>query len=113
MTAPPNLLRQLARLVFFVFTLTFVAWRVLVILIMPRRIPDLFLHVGGTHVHDLYCGIFLLSAVGALLLFAPLSDAQGKWLAGAYSLGLGSIGQEGPHKLSPSHAFATRNSFHA
>jgi len=32
--------------------------------------PDFFLHLGGTHVHHLNYGIFLLSAVTGLLLFA-------------------------------------------
>ncbi|MBA2435626.1 MAG: hypothetical protein H0V54_11210 [Chthoniobacterales bacterium] len=36
---------------------------------MTRRMPDLFLHLGGTHVHHLNYGIFLLSAVGAILVF--------------------------------------------
>jgi len=36
---------------------------------MVHDIPDLFLHVGGTHVHHLNYGIFLLSGVGAYLLF--------------------------------------------
>ncbi len=61
--------RRLARIAFTTFLLTFIAARVLVILIMTRRIPDLFLHLGGTHVHHLNYGIFLLSAVGAFLLF--------------------------------------------
>ena len=29
-----------------------------------RRIPDVYLHLGGTHVHHLNYGIFLLAAVG-------------------------------------------------
>ncbi|MEO7166247.1 MAG: hypothetical protein ABI016_04345 [Chthoniobacterales bacterium] len=61
--------RQLARIVFATFLLTFIAARVLVILIMTRRIPDLFLHLGGTHVHHLNYGIFLLAGVGAFLVF--------------------------------------------
>ena len=36
---------------------------------MARRMPDLFLHLGGTHVHHLNYGIFLLSAVA--LAFLP------------------------------------------
>ena len=88
MQLSPNPHRRLARLVFFVFSLTFIASRVLVILIMTKRIPDLFLHLGGTHVHHLNYGIFLLSAVGALLLFAPLSDLQKQWVACAYGFGL-------------------------
>jgi hypothetical protein len=62
-------IRHLARITFVTFLLTFIAARVLVILIMARRMPDLFLHLGGTHVHHLNYGIFLLSAVGGLLLF--------------------------------------------
>lgn len=61
--------RRLARITFTTFLLTFIASRVLVILIMTRRMPDLFLHLGGTHVHHLNYGIFLLSAVGAILVF--------------------------------------------
>lgn len=61
--------RRLARIAFTTFLLTFIAARVLVILIMTRRMPDLFLHLGGTHVHHLNYGIFLLSAVGAILVF--------------------------------------------
>jgi hypothetical protein len=61
--------RFLARRVFLAFLLTFVTARVLVILIMTRRIPDLFFHAHGTHVHHLNYGIFILSAVGAVLVF--------------------------------------------
>lgn len=61
--------RRLARIAFTTFLLTFIAARVLVILIMTRRMPDLFFHLGGTHVHHLNYGIFLLSAVGAILVF--------------------------------------------
>ena len=70
--APTGLpMRRLARITFTAFLLTFIAARVLVILIMTRRIPDLFLHLGGTHIHHLNYGIFLLSAVGGLLVFTP------------------------------------------
>lgn len=61
--------RRLARRVFVAFLFTFVTARVLVYLIVSRRIPDLYLRVGGTHVHHLNYGIFLLSAVAAYLLF--------------------------------------------
>src|SRR6266705_7062203 len=69
---PPKPTRHLARLTFVAFLFTFIASRTLVILIMARRMPDLFLHLGGTHVHHLNYGIFLLSAVAGVLLFAPL-----------------------------------------
>ena len=80
--------RHLARIVFTTFLLTFIASRILVILIMAREVPDLFLHLGGTHVHHLNYGIFLLSAVGGILLFVPLQDAGRKWVAFAYGFGM-------------------------
>jgi hypothetical protein len=73
---PQSPTRHRARLVFVAFLLTFIASRVLVILIMARRLPDLFLHLGGTHVHHLNYGIFLLSTIGALLLFATMKQTQ-------------------------------------
>jgi len=69
--SPANPLRHLARLTFVAFLLTFIASRTLVILIMARKMPHPFLHMGGTHVHHLNYGIFLLSAVAGVLLFAP------------------------------------------
>jgi hypothetical protein len=49
--------RRLARQVFVVFVLTFIASRVVVILIMTRRVPYLFLHADGTHVHGWAVGV--------------------------------------------------------
>jgi hypothetical protein len=69
--SPANPLRHLARLTFVAFLLTFIASRTLVILIMARKMPHPFLNMGGTHVHHLNYGIFLLSAVAGVLLFAP------------------------------------------
>ena len=73
--------RRLARVVFTVFLLTFIASRVLVILIMARMIPDFFLHMGGTHVHHLNYGIFLLCTVAGILLFFHVSDRERWWCA--------------------------------
>jgi hypothetical protein len=84
----PHPVRRLARIVFFTFLLIFTSSRVLVILIMTRKIPDLFLHLGGTHVHHLNYGIFLLSAIGALLLFTTPTESQKQWIAGAYGFGM-------------------------
>jgi hypothetical protein len=74
--------------VFTTFLLTFIASRVLVILIMAKKMPDLFLHMGGTHVHHLNYGIFLLSAVGGLLLFVDLTEPAKRWVAVAYGFGM-------------------------
>ena len=79
---------HLARWTLIAFVLTFLLARILVLMIMSRRIPDFFLHVGQTHVHHLNYGIFLLAAVGAWLLF---NSPTGRARAGAaviYGIGL-------------------------
>jgi hypothetical protein len=86
-TEPVAPSRRVARIVFVTFLLTFITSRVVVILIMARAMPDFFLHLGGTHVHHLNYGIFLLSAVGAMLLF---ENPGGRWrLACAVAYGVG------------------------
>ena len=85
---PAPQLRHLARVVFTVFLLTFIASRLLVILIMGRMIPDLFLHMGQTHVHHLNYGIFLLCTVAGILLFFQVSDRERWWCAVAYGFSL-------------------------
>jgi hypothetical protein len=84
------LTHHLARLVLAAFVFTFVSARILVIFIMAGKLPpQLFFHVKGTHVHHLNYGIYLLSFVGAYLIFARPS---GRWLSVAafiYGIGLG------------------------
>jgi hypothetical protein len=80
--------RHLARLVLTTFLLTFITSRVLVIFIMERRLPDFFLHLGGTHVHHLNYGILILSALGAILLFVPPSRGRNLCCAVAYGFGM-------------------------
>ncbi len=70
------------------FVLTFLLTRTFVLLIMTRRMPDLFLYVGQTHVHHLNYGIFLLAAVGAWLLFAPPRGSGRVKAAVIYGMGL-------------------------
>jgi hypothetical protein len=61
-----------ARQILFSFLVTFVAARLLVLVMQVGWLPDLHMSVGDTHVHHLALGIFLLAAVGAgLLLFRP------------------------------------------
>ena len=55
---------------------------------MTRRMPDLFLHIGGTHVHHLNYGIFLLAIVAGVLLFAPSVQAQRSLYALVYGAGM-------------------------
>lgn len=84
----PPTRREIARLVFFAFLLSFIAARILVLLIMARMLPDLFLHLGGTHVHHLNYGIILLSLAGAYLLFQRPGGRAMKLTAIVYALGL-------------------------
>ncbi len=87
-TLPAVPFRRRARLVLFVFLVTFAASRVLVFLIMARKVPDLFMHMRGTHVHHLNYGIFLLAGTGAWLIF---SRPEGRALSIAsmlYAVGL-------------------------
>jgi hypothetical protein len=70
---------RLARLALFAFILTFIVARSMVLLIMERRVPNLYFFLRGTHVHHLNYGIFLLAGVGAYLL---LRLPSGKLLRG-------------------------------
>jgi hypothetical protein len=70
------------------FVFTFIATRVLVFLIVSRRIPDLYVHVGGTHVHHLNFGIFLLATVCGYLLLARPDEAALDRAARIYGIGL-------------------------
>jgi len=79
--------RQLARRVLFAFLVTFIVSRVAVLLIMARKIPDFYLHLGGTHIHHLNYGIILLAAVGGYLLFKPPTNLR--LVSVLYGVGLG------------------------
>lgn len=80
--------RRLALWVLAAFMLTFIAARVVVYLIMSRTIPDLYLHVGGMHVHHLNYGIVLLSGVGAYLIFRRPVGRRLTASAAIYGIGL-------------------------
>mgnify|MGYP001459889216 CR=1 FL=1 len=80
--------RVTARRVLYSFVLTFVIMRTAVLLIMTRRIPDLFVHVKGTHVHHLNFGIFLLAGVGAYLLLWQQHGTPLRIVSVLYGIGL-------------------------
>ena len=81
---------RLARVTLAALVVTFLLARIVVLLIMSRRMPDFFLHVGQTHVHHLNYGIFMLVAVGAWMLFAPppLQGRARRMAAVLYGMGL-------------------------
>ena len=81
-------LESRARLILTSFLFTFMAARITVFLIVSRRIPDIYLHVRGTHVHHLNYGIFLLSGVGAYLLLGQPEKNRLRWAAMLYGIGL-------------------------
>ena len=80
---------HLAQLALVSFLVTFLGARLVVFLIMARRLPDMFMHVGGTHVHHLNYGIFLLSMTGAFLVFVRPTGLALKLAAVLYGVGLG------------------------
>ena len=80
---------HLARLVLIAFLLTFMCTRTIVFLIMSHSIPDLYLHVKGTHVHHLNYGIFLLSAIGGYLVFRRPTGRTLQVAAFLYGIGMG------------------------
>src|SRR5437879_8773945 len=83
----PSNTRPLARLVLVSLLLTFIAARLISVLMTLHCMPYIHLHVSDTHIHHLNYGIFLLAGVGAYLLFnpAPLAPAA----AAVYGIGLG------------------------
>ncbi len=80
--------RKLARIVLVTFLLTFMSARVVVFLIMSRTIPDLYMHLHGNHIHHLNYGIFLLSAVGAYMIFRRPEGRKLSIWAGIYGVAM-------------------------
>lgn len=80
--------RHLARFVLVAFLMTFTIMRILIFQIMDRKLPDMFVYIGGTHVHHLNLGIFLLSIAGAYLLFVRPKARKMEWAAVLYGVGL-------------------------
>ena len=60
---------KLARMSLFGFLMSFMLARVFVFLIMSKAMPNLYFFMGGTHVHHLNYGIFMLSAVAGYSVF--------------------------------------------
>jgi len=86
--APQASSDELARRALFAFLITFMLARTLVLLIMARRIPNLYLFLGPTHVHHLNYGIFLLALVGGYTLFAAPTATAARRAAFAYGIAM-------------------------
>jgi hypothetical protein len=78
----------LARRALFGFIITFIAARIVVLLIMSNRMPNLYFFMHGTHVHHLNYGIFLLAGVSAYLLFSARCDKDLKRAALGYGVAM-------------------------
>jgi hypothetical protein len=79
---------ELARRALLAFILTFTLARITVLLIMARRIPNLYFFLSDTHVHHLNYGIFLLAAVGAYTLLATPQAAAARRAAFVYGIAM-------------------------
>ena len=79
---------RLARRVFVAFIVTFALARSIVILMSIGRLHDFYLRFGQTHIHHLNYGIFILSGLGAYLIFVR-PDSRGLAKAAVlYGVGL-------------------------
>jgi hypothetical protein len=80
---------KLARLALFGFLITFILARVFVFLIMSKAMPNFYFFLGGTHVHHLNYGIFLLSAVGGYSVFRRPTGRAAEINALLYGVAMG------------------------
>jgi hypothetical protein len=80
---------RLARLALFGFILTFILARVFVVLIMSKQMPNLYFFMGGTHVHHLNYGIFLLAAVCGYSVFTRPVYRRAEITALLYGVAMG------------------------
>ena len=102
-----------ARETLLAFLFTFMAARVLVYLIMAHKIPAMYAHAGHTHVHHLNYGIFLLTFVGAILIFAQPTGWKLSLSTILYGVGLGLTFDEFGMWLHLTATYWQRSSFDA
>ncbi len=109
----PTNTRPLARLVLLSLLITFIAARLVTILVALHRMPDIYLHVRGTHIHHLNYGIFLLAGLGAYLVFRDSTEPVAPAAAIVYGIGLGLTFDEFGMWLHLSGDYWQRGSFDA
>ncbi len=80
---------KLARFALFSFIVTFILSRVFVFLIMSKAMPNLYFFMGGTHVHHLNYGIFLLAAVAGYSVFRRPTGRAAEVTALLYGMAMG------------------------
>ena len=87
-SSQPPTTHELARRALLAFIVTFIAARIIVLLIMARRIPNLYFFLSDTHVHHLNYGIFLLAAIGAYTLMATPGAPAARRAAFIYGIAM-------------------------
>ncbi len=80
---------KLTRVALFGFIVTFVLSRACVLLIMSRRLPNMYFFMQGTHVHHLNYGIFLLAAVGGYSVIRRPVGGVAELVALLYGVAMG------------------------
>ena len=80
---------KLARLALFGFIVTFILARMFVFLIMSQAMPNLYFFLGGTHVHHLNYGIFLLAVVAGFSVFRRPAGRAAEITALLYGVAMG------------------------
>ncbi|AXK72475.1 hypothetical protein DWG18_09460 [Lysobacter sp. TY2-98] len=105
--------RRVRRIALASFVITFPIARLLVYMIMARTLPDLYLNLGGTHVHHLNYGIFALAIVGAALLFWTPGRRARRVLAVLYGVGMALTFDEFGMWLHLGGSYWQRSSFDA
>jgi len=79
----------LARKALFLFVVTFVLSRIVVLLIMSDQIPNFYFFLHGTHIHHLNYGIFLLAAVSGYSVLCRPEGRAAELTAYAYGIAMG------------------------
>jgi hypothetical protein len=87
--AHPWIHHDAAELVLATFTATFMVARIVVLLIMLRVLPDMYLRARSTHVHHLNYGIVLLSVTGLILVLVQPEGRALQIVTTAWAIGLG------------------------
>lgn len=103
---------QIACAVLFSLLASFLIARILVYLITFGYLPNIFLNVGGVHVHHFTYGIAILILMGffSLLSFSPQNKI---WLALGYGTGLGLTLDEAGQWLLLDDEYWVRQSYDA
>ena len=83
--------KKIISIIISAFVLTFGISRLYVYLVLGHLAPDLFLEIGGVHIHHFTYGIILLASTGFYLLLKrpELGSRAFRWTALVYGVGLG------------------------